>query len=413
MASITGGSMAEVLVGTAFDDTIRGGAGNDTLLGLAGDDWLSGGAGADTFDVGSILLAGSSDTIADFDAAAGDVLLIDGDALADLDYEVSIEDADADGDMDAVISLEGNAEWSVVLTDVGAFDEDDDDDDVPPPPPVNQTLTGTAAADTLTGGAGNDTITGLDGNDLLDGGAGNDSIAGGAGDDVLLGGAGNDRLDGGDGNDTMTGGDGADTFVFTFGEREVEGGTSSYSEWRAEHGLAPLADGVTTQGDFASSYTQWLESLVEEFALGFDQDLDGDVEVSVDINQNDPDGTPIIEGMTQAQLDALFTDRQDLVVKTGNTTHVRYFSDDFASEDRVIFSGEGQDVITDFDPTEGDRLEVAGIDGDEGMNFMMRVADVNGDGTLDTEFELTTDGTWTVQLLGYAAFNVGTDVVVT
>jgi hypothetical protein len=406
MAQIVGNDLAELLTGTTFDDTMRGGAGNDTLLGLAGNDSLSGeagvdvlvgGAGNDTLaggdgaDVFELAVEGGTDVIADFSLAAGDSFTIDGDALADLDYEVEIRDADADGDMDAVLSLEDNDTWSVTLQNVAVFavdtddDDDDDDDDV-----AGVVLTGTAGNDTLTGGAGNDTINGMDG------------------DDVLSGMAGDDRLDGGNGDDTMTGGDGADTFVFSFGPREIEGGSSTFAEFRAETGRAALESGVTTQGDFSSSYSQWLESLVEEFALGHDADLDGEVEV--DINQNDPDGTPIIEGMTEAELDAVFGDeRVAIEVVTGNHTQTRYYSTSFEMEARTVYSGEGVDVITDFHPTEGDRLMVSGIDADDLGHFAMRVTDLNGDGTLDTEFCLVTDCTWNVQLLGYSAFNVTTD----
>ncbi|NHN78734.1 calcium-binding protein, partial [Azotobacter chroococcum] len=46
-------------------------------------------------------------------------------------------------------------------------------------------LTGSAQDDILIGGAGNDTLNGDGGNDILNGGAGNDSLDGGAGTDIL------------------------------------------------------------------------------------------------------------------------------------------------------------------------------------------------------------------------------------
>jgi Ca2+-binding RTX toxin-like protein len=408
MALITGTVAAEVLTGTEFDDSIRGGAGSDTILGGLGDDLLegedgndrldggggddslAGGAGADVFALASI--DGSSDVLLDFDADEGDTLEIDGELLADLDFELEVVDTDGDGDMDTVLTLEGNTEWSVTLEDVDDLDEDDDDDDVEPPPPTGVTLTGTAGDDTLAGGAGNDTLRGLEGDDVLDGAAGDD------------------RQEGGEGDDTMTGGDGADDFVFEFGMEVVPGGTSSFAAWRAEMGLPALVDGTTTQGEFSSSYSQWLEHLVDTFSLGIDVDLDGEVEV--DLNQNDEDGTPAIEGMTETELDAMFGERDSLVVKTGNTTHTRWFSDSFEIADREIFTGEGADVITDFSAAEGDRIVVSGIPEELVGEFHMRITDLDGDGAMDTEFCVDTDCTWSVQLMGVAGFDVSDSVVV-
>lgn len=65
-------------------------------------------------------------------------------------------------------------------------------------------------ADLLSGSAGNDVLSGRGGNDTIWGNAGNDAIAGGAGADDMNGNQGNDTLDGGDGNDTVYGGREAD-----------------------------------------------------------------------------------------------------------------------------------------------------------------------------------------------------------
>lgn len=58
--------------------------------------------------------------------------------------------------------------------------------------------------DTVAAGAGNDIIYGGNGNDLLDGGAGNDSLYAEAGNDFLTGGLGSDYLDGGTGIDRVS-----------------------------------------------------------------------------------------------------------------------------------------------------------------------------------------------------------------
>jgi Ca2+-binding RTX toxin-like protein len=80
---------------------------------------------------------------------------------------------------------------------------------------LDNTLSGSTAADYITGFAGNDTLSGLAGNDYLDGGVGDDYLNGGAGNDELQGSMGNDILDGsGDsvGLDTFAGGAGDDTY---------------------------------------------------------------------------------------------------------------------------------------------------------------------------------------------------------
>ena len=100
---------------------------------------------------------------------------------------------------------------------------------------MNQSLTGTAAADTLTGEVGNDTINGGAGNDILAGGIGNDTINGEGDDDVIDGGLGNDVIDGGTGNDiitdnagregTIAGGDGNDVITAALTRnRAIDGG---------------------------------------------------------------------------------------------------------------------------------------------------------------------------------------------
>lgn len=63
-------------------------------------------------------------------------------------------------------------------------------------------ITGTLFDDTLSGTNLDDRILGLDGNDVLFGLAGNDILEGGVGADTLSGGIGNNTLDGGDGTDT-------------------------------------------------------------------------------------------------------------------------------------------------------------------------------------------------------------------
>jgi serralysin len=71
-------------------------------------------------------------------------------------------------------------------------------------------LPGLGGDDVVLGLGGNDTIQGGDGNDFLSGGPGDDNINTGAGDDVVLGGAGNDQIGGMAGRDFVRAGAGDD-----------------------------------------------------------------------------------------------------------------------------------------------------------------------------------------------------------
>jgi len=68
--------------------------------------------------------------------------------------------------------------------------------------------------DQIFGYVGNDILDGGADNDRLYGGAGNDTLTGGVGDDILYGEQGEDTLDGGAGKDHLEGSFGNDTYVF-------------------------------------------------------------------------------------------------------------------------------------------------------------------------------------------------------
>ena len=249
-------------------------------------------------------------------------------------------------------------------------------------------------------------IVGTSAGETLQGTELDDSIYGMAGNDTLEGLAGADLLDGGTGNDVLTGGLGADAFHTAFTVTPPE--TSTFSGWLADQGLDPL-DGAS-QSYFAKNYTAWLTSLVADNELG--TDVNGDGVVSVDINQNDAGGTPVIEGMTTEELAALFGDRQSVDVKTGNTTHERWFSDSFTFGDTVVTTDAGMDTITDFDATEGDTLHLAGVTQAEfDAFFTVAETDVDADTVLDTVVTLDSDPTWSLTLVGTVDFDPATSVV--
>ncbi|MBX9749807.1 MAG: hypothetical protein K5Q68_09355, partial [Roseococcus sp.] len=169
LESVTGvgGAGADLLIGSALNDTLSGGAGNDTLLGLEGNDALNGGIGADHMTGG----AGNDTYTVD---NSGDVVV----------------EAAGGGDDRIVASIS-----SVLGADLERLSLSG---------AANLNGTGNALANRLDGNAGAN---------ILDGGEGNDSLFGLGGNDRLIGGTGADWLDGGLGADSMEGGTDNDTYI--------------------------------------------------------------------------------------------------------------------------------------------------------------------------------------------------------
>ncbi|MEW6777459.1 MAG: calcium-binding protein [Bdellovibrionota bacterium] len=91
------------------------------------------------------------------------------------------------------------------------------------PPAANEVL-GTEGDDNFPGTPGDDVIGGEGGNDQVSGSDGNDELRGGEGDDLLHGGPGNDKMNGGPGSDTLNGGDGNDFLLAGEGNDQVNAG---------------------------------------------------------------------------------------------------------------------------------------------------------------------------------------------
>ncbi len=160
----------QTLSGNTLANIIVGGTGADTLNGGTGDDTLIGGAGNDVYVVDSV-----GDRVQELAGAGSD-------------------------EVRSSVSLVTEPDQATGAAFVGANVE-------------NLTLTGSSDIDAY-GNALANLIIGNTGANILDGGAGNDSISGGDGDDNLLGGDGDDLLIGGLGNDVYWGGDGIDTISF-------------------------------------------------------------------------------------------------------------------------------------------------------------------------------------------------------
>lgn len=225
--TLTGGNLADVLMGFDGNDFVSGNGGNDILYGDAGNDTIVGGAGGDRIDGGS-----GSDTASYATALTGVTAIL---------AAASSNTNDAKGDTYYFIeNLLGSR--------------------------FNDVLAGNSVANSLTGGDGNDALVGGGGSDRLDGGngidvasyesasagvvvslanpsintgdakgdayisienlvgskyadhisgnAGSNNLTGGSGNDGISGAAGNDWIFGGAGADKLYGGPGADKFVF-------------------------------------------------------------------------------------------------------------------------------------------------------------------------------------------------------
>jgi len=266
------------------------------------------------------------------------------------------------------------------------------------------TYAGTAGDDTISGGNGDDMLSGGGGNDIINGDNGNDTLSGEAGNDTLAGGLGNDSLTGGAGNDNLTGGNGDDVFSYTF---QVTSGGSTFTGWLADQGLS--LDGAT-QSFFSTHYEAWLDYLVTQFGIGSDTNQDGVIQV--DLQQNAEDGSPVIEGVSAEDLAALFGDRTQLDVITGNTSQTRFYSDSF-SMGSTVTSADGMDVIWDFMVHGADKLHFNGIaNAAEFAQYFTVDASSSTLGTSanDTVITLNSDPSWSLTLVDFTGLNPATQI---
>jgi len=256
--TVNGTAGADILRAMANGDTLDGGAGDDVLVSGPGRTVMRGGAGRDIFVVRE-----TSTQVEILDFARG----IDHLDLTNLPMLRSTGqlqfDTTADGARityrGTVIVLRSADGQPLTLADLfprGGLGPDR----IPVLPREhvsepgeeifgtagNDTIVGTVGSDTIWAGGGNDLITLIGGNDLVYGGAGNDTIVGSAigndtlygaaGDDVIYavggdnwigGGPGNDTIYGGSGNDLLWGADGNDVIHTGAGRNEAWGGAGN------------------------------------------------------------------------------------------------------------------------------------------------------------------------------------------
>lgn len=239
--NIIGTAGIDIIVGSAFSDTISALGEADIICGGAGDDFITGGPDADR------ILGGAGIDVADYSTspegvrattrrgrgsdAEGDVLttieglngsafndVLTGDSQANwLSGNGGADRLVGAGGADALLGGEGldNANYALAparvtadLSGTGRAGDATGDtySEI-------ENLVGSAFADTLIGdglanridgGADSDVIWGRAGNDRLTGGTGNDRLYGEEGADKLYGESGTNTIDGGDGTDSST-----------------------------------------------------------------------------------------------------------------------------------------------------------------------------------------------------------------
>ncbi|MBF0627581.1 MAG: pre-peptidase C-terminal domain-containing protein [Magnetococcales bacterium] len=302
----TGNALNNVITGNDAINTLRGEGGNDRLLGRGGNDLLFGGAGNDELNGG----AGADQMT----GGAGDdtyVVGIAGDTITEA----------TDGGTDLVQS---SITWTL-----GSNLE-------------NLTLTGVTAIN-ATGNVGNNTLTGNTGDNTLTGGEGNDTLSASDGDDTLFGGAGDDVLDGGLGADRMVGDAGNDTYV-------------------VNHLDDTVTEGATTGTDLVQSAVTWtLATNLENLTLTGTRAINGIGNAAANTVRGNS-AANMLQGQAGADvlygrggLDILKGDAgtDQLIGGIGQDTLTGGAD---ADQFKFTLPTEGDDIISDFNATEGDQL---------------------------------------------------------
>ena len=222
---LDGGGGDDLLIGSAFNDTLIGGDGNDTIIPNGGNDSIDGGNGSNVLiDSGdhnftltpTLLLGTGADTLSsiqqvvltggvssnyfDVSTFTGTVALY---GLQGNDtFAVGSGGGTVDGGVGSGNMISATADANFTLTDssLGGLG--------------NYSLSNIELA-SLSGGPGNNLIdaSGFSGSTTLSGLGGNDTLIGGTGNDCLLGGPGDDSLSGGPGANTLDGGPGSDRWI--------------------------------------------------------------------------------------------------------------------------------------------------------------------------------------------------------
>ena len=206
------------------------------------------------------------------------------------------------------------------------------------------------------GGSGHDHLNGTTSGNVLFSGGSADTIAGMAGNDTLNSGSGDDKVWGGSGNDQLSGGSGADLLVGGFGADRLDGGTGNdVLLSRADAGEMVAAQDGTTQifADETAAFKAVNDTLTGgRGADTFRFELQVNAKDEIVAKHVNDDGTIDWVGVTGEN----------------NATHDHWVD------------GFGNDVIRDFNRSQGDKIEISAHTG-EVQSIVHK--DSNGDGRND------------------------------
>jgi Ca2+-binding RTX toxin-like protein len=461
--SVTGNSRDNVLVGNDGNDTLDGQSGDDTLTGGAGDDSLVGGSGDDTY----IFSAGFGQDFIDDSGwtSSGDTIVFD----ASIDpANVRVHEA-TDNSGNLILLIDGTGD-RITIED-GTFDDfvtevrfDFDgsvwtrDDLLAAATPLPGDVINTSDAP--------DSIVGTPLDDRLEGLGGDDDIAGLAGDDTITGGLGNDTIDPGPGDDVVTDAAGDETYRFAPGDGRVQI-TDLAGTDRLEFAAGIAATDVSvTQRDGADIILRFAGSEDRVELLGALNDTSNRIEeiafdggptwtyadlialltagdATAQVLVGSPDGDTIDGGDGDDDIDGTFGD-DDLSGGAGSDTVAGGEGNDTLTggpgADELLggpgddvyryAAGDGQVSITDTDGVETIEIGPGLLPADitvfaaggadlvlqlTGTEDRLILKNVLTDPSAVIESVVFDDSTtWThVDLLGFAAANVGDDDVVT
>ncbi|MEB3210900.1 MAG: calcium-binding protein [Leptolyngbyaceae bacterium] len=200
-------------------------------------------------------------------------------------------------------------------------------------------IQGTLLDDYMTGSAFVDVIRADQGNDIVFGGDGGDEIDGQSGDDILLGGNGEDQILGGEGNDILFGG--TTTTLFLINALTVDALTVDAIDDVLVGGAGSdrLVGGIDTADGYPDA----------DYLVGTDYAAAGIGEVDILRGGSDGDTFVLAETKEALELDALRIDEL-----TGQVVNQKLYY-----LDPMFGSGtEGYAVIEDFQPDEGDKIQL-------------------------------------------------------
>ena len=251
----------------------------------------------------------------------------------------------------------------------------DDIDNVVTGTTGNDVLFGLGGNDAILGLAGDDILDGRNGNDVLDGGGGNDTLTGGRGDDILEGSVGNDVVDGGIGNDTINGGDGNDVLSGGRGDDNFNTGKGDDVVFGGQGNdrIGGMAGRDVVMAGAGDDFIAWNDPTGDVvFGDGGNDTILGGNVAADEIHGGA--GDDLIRAFATSPesataSDSLFGDAGDDTVIGGNAadTIEGGRGDDFLTgndgADVFIFRDNrtGDDIITDFDPSE-DVVQLVGFD---------------------------------------------------